>query len=115
MQVTHQKTPDSFVITIKGDIDATTSILVDSEINKIYGSPLKNLWIDCSEVQYLSSAGVGVFISHLQNLRKYKISLTLYGLKPKLKSVFSVLGLEHYLTLQPSLKDLSGIIIQELD
>ena len=107
MKITSERTPDSYVIIIKGDIDATTSIRVDEEINQIYKMPLKNLWIDCCEVQYISSAGVGVFISHLQKLDKHKISMTVYGLKPKLKSVFTVLGLDHYLSLQPSLKDLS--------
>jgi anti-sigma B factor antagonist len=113
MNVTSERTPDSFVIIIKGEIDATTSIQVDSEINKIYQLPLKNLWIDCSEVQYISSAGVGVFISHLQKLDKHKINMTVYGLKPKLKSVFTVLGLDHYLSLQPSLRDLSDRTVPE--
>ena len=113
MKITSERTPDSFVIIIKGDIDATTSIRVDEEISQIYKLPLKNLWIDCCEVQYISSAGVGVFISHLQKLDKHKISMTVYGLKPKLKSVFTVLGLDHYLSLQPSLKDLSDQTVSE--
>ena len=113
MNVTSERTPDSFVIVIEGDIDATTSILIDAEINQIYEMPLKNLWIDCCEVQYISSAGVGVFISHLQKLERHKISMTVYGLKPKIKSVFTVLGLDHYLSLQPSLKDLSDRTVSE--
>lgn len=115
MNVSSEKTQDSLVINIKGDIDAITSILVDTEISKIYESTFKNLWVDCCEVQYISSAGVGVFISHLQNLNKHKISLTLYGLKPKLKSVFTVLGLEHYLSLQPALRDFSDNTVLELE
>jgi anti-sigma B factor antagonist len=113
MNVTSERTPESFVIIIKGDIDATTSIQVDAEINQIYQLPLNNLWIDCCEVQYISSAGVGVFISHLQKMEKRKINMTVYGLKPKIKSVFTVLGLDHYLTLQPSLKDLSDRTVTE--
>ncbi|KAA5548293.1 STAS domain-containing protein [Adhaeribacter rhizoryzae] len=115
MYVNSERTPDSFVISIEGDIDATTSILVDNEISKIYDLPLKNLWIDCCQVKYISSAGVGVFISHLQKLKKHKINMTLYGLKPKLKSIFKVLGLEHYLSLQPEFKDLADQTVEDLD
>ena len=113
MHLTNESLQESFVINIKGNIDATTSVLVDSKINKIYGLPFKNLWIDCREVQHISSAGAGVFMSHLQKLKEHKITLTIYGLKPKLKSVFTVLGLEHYFTLQPALSDLPVIAGQE--
>jgi anti-sigma B factor antagonist len=105
MQVSSQKTPESFVIKITGSIDATTSVLVDAEISKIFKLSLKNLWIDCGEVQSISSAGAGVFIAHLQDLKKHNINLTLFGLQPKLKMVLAVLGLAQILQLQPALNN----------
>ncbi|MDB5262855.1 MAG: hypothetical protein JWQ14_2136 [Adhaeribacter sp.] len=113
MKIVSEQTPGSVVIIIQGDIDATTSVQVDAELNQIYQQPLKNLWVDCCEVRYISSAGVGVFISHLQKLERNKINLTLYGLKPKLKSVFTVLGLDHFLSFQPALGDLSSSTVPE--
>lgn len=93
------------MIFLDGEMDASTSILVDLEINKFYHLDLKNLWIDCRQLQYISSAGVGVFISHLQRLQDNQKNFVLVGLKPKIRSVFTVLGLDTLLKAVPSLEN----------
>lgn len=88
-------------------MDASTSILVDLEINQFYRLNLNNLWIDCRKLHYISSAGVGVFISHLQKLQDLRKNLILVGLKPKIRAVFSVLGIDTLLPSVPVLENIS--------
>jgi len=102
MKITKEVKDKGLMICLNGEMDASTSILVDLEINKFYHLDLKNLWIDCRQLHYISSAGVGVFISHLQRLQDSQKNLVLVGVKPKIQSVFSVLG------LGPLLKTLPG-------
>lgn len=93
------------MICLDGEMDASTSILVDLEINKFYQLGLKNLWIDCHQLQYISSAGVGVFISHLQKLQDNQKNFVLVGLKPKIHAVFNVLGLAPLLRTVPDMEN----------
>jgi anti-sigma B factor antagonist len=107
MKITKELKDKGLLIYLEGEMDASTSILVDLEINQFYPLKLKNLWIDCQNLQYISSAGVGVFISHLQKLQDHQKNFVLVGLNPKIRAVFSVLGLDTLLKLVPGLENIS--------
>ena len=106
MKITTEVKDKGLMIFLDGEMDASTSILVDLEINKFYHLDLRNLWIDCRQLHYISSAGVGVFISHLQKLQDKQKSLVLVGLKPKIRSVFTVLGLAPLLRTLPAMENM---------
>jgi len=63
-------------------------------------SPL-NIWIDCRELRYISSAGLGVFISHLPELRLRSIPLVLFSARDAVRNVFQVLGLDELIPIVP--------------
>jgi anti-sigma B factor antagonist len=107
MKITKEVKEKGLLIFLEGEMDASTSILVDLEINQFYRLDLNNLWIDCQKLHYISSAGVGVFISHLQKLQDHHKNFILVGLKPKIRSVFSVLGLDTLLPSVPVLENVS--------
>jgi anti-sigma B factor antagonist len=107
MKITKEVKDKGLLIFLEGEMDASTSILVDLEIDQFYPLELKNLWIDCQKLQYISSAGVGVFLSHLQKLQDHHKNFVLVGLKPKIRAVFSVLGLDTLLHSIPVLENIS--------
>jgi anti-sigma B factor antagonist len=105
MKITKEVKDKGLLIFLEGEMDASTSILVDLEIDQFYRLELSNLWIDCQKLHYISSAGVGVFISHLQKLHDLQKNFVLVGLKPKIRAVFSVLGLDTLLNAVPVLEN----------
>jgi anti-sigma B factor antagonist len=107
MKITKEVKAQGLLIYLEGEMDASTSILVDLEINQFYQLELENLWIDCQKLHYISSAGVGVFISHLQKLQDHRKNFVLVGPKPKIRAVFSVLGLDNLLNSVPVLENIS--------
>ncbi len=97
---------ECYRITLKGDLDASSSLLLDDALEKAVAcSPLK-VQVDCQELNYISSAGLGVFISHLQNLTESNISLVLYQMTPRVRDVFHLMGLGLFLTILPCQPDL---------
>jgi anti-sigma B factor antagonist len=104
MNITKEIKDQGLMIFLEGEMDASTSILVDLEIDQFYRLNLPHLWIDCEKLHYISSAGVGVFISHLQKLSDLHKNFILIGLKPKIRAVFSVLGLDPLLHSVPELE-----------
>lgn len=86
-------------IAIIGEIDASSSIELDLTIAKSVGEGYHKLAIDCTALEYISSAGLGVFMSYIEEFRDKKIAMVLYGLKEKVANTFTILGLADLLTI----------------
>ncbi|MEO9872470.1 STAS domain-containing protein [Ekhidna sp.] len=87
-------------ITVNGDIDAGSSIYLDNAFKEALGDGEKKIIADLSGLDYISSAGLGVFISHLDEFKLQNIELALFGINDSVKQVFDILGLEKLLTIE---------------
>ncbi len=88
------------ILAIIGEIDASSSIELDLAIAKSVGEGYKKILVDCSALEYISSAGLGVFMSYIEELKEKRISLVLFGLKERVLNTFSILGLADLLNIQ---------------
>src|SRR5258705_11482295 len=88
------------VIAIIGEIDASSSIELDLAIAKSVGEGYKKILVDCSALEYISSAGLGVFMSYIEEFQDKKIQMVLYGLKEKVINTFEILGLAELLHIR---------------
>lgn len=87
-----------YYIIVKGEVDASSSIHLDESINQATHSHRKIL-INCTELEYISSAGLGVFMSYINELEDKKIKMVIFGLSDKVKHVFQILGLDQLLKI----------------
>lgn len=93
---------DHFIITINGDVDASSSIHLDEAMSEAISAEHPKILIDCSALNYISSAGLGVFMSYIEELKAKNIQMVLFGLSEKVENVFKVLGLDQLLNIQHS-------------
>ena len=101
------------VIKIVGDVDASSSIQLDNEIQKAVDEGCKKILFDCEELNYISSAGLGVFMSYIQHFNENQIKTGLFGLSDKVKNVFQILGLDQLLYIGKT-KDEAKSYVDEL-
>lgn len=94
----HEKDYD--VLEVIGEVDASSSIELDNAIKKTINERNKNLLIDCTSLDYISSAGLGVFMSYLEDLNKNNIQMIFFGLNEKVYNVFEILGLDQLLEIK---------------
>jgi anti-sigma B factor antagonist len=87
------------VLAIIGEIDASSSIELDLTIAKSVGEGFKKILIDCGALEYISSAGLGVFMSYIEEFKDKGIHMVLYGLKEKVANTFGILGLAELLQI----------------
>lgn len=80
-------------ISIQGELDANSSIELDAVIKEAIERQMINIMIDCKGLVYISSAGLGVFISHLDDLKSYGGKFVFYQMDPAVYNVFEILGL----------------------
>ena len=79
-------------INVKGRIDSMTSPEIQQQINDLILRGERNLVANLEEVNYISSAGLGVFMAYIEDVRKNKGDIKLTNMSPKVYNVFDLLG-----------------------
>lgn len=87
------------IISVVGEIDASSSIELDLAIARSVGEGFRKILVDCSALEYISSAGLGVFMSYIEELREKNIPMVIYGMKEKVANTFHILGLADLLQI----------------
>jgi anti-sigma B factor antagonist len=93
MEIIQRYEEDILTILLKGELDAKSSIELDETIKLALKLEQTRIIIDCQELYYISSAGLGVFISHLDDLKSYGGKFVFYGMNSAVYNVFEILGL----------------------
>ena len=88
------------IIALIGEIDASSSIELDLAIAKSVGEGFSKILIDCSALEYISSAGLGVFMSYIEEFKDKNVTMVLFGMKEKVLNTFSILGLADLLHIR---------------
>src|SRR3982750_2562395 len=88
------------VIVLIGEIDASSSIELDLAIAKSVGEGFTRILVDCSALEYISSAGLGVFMSYIEEFEDKQIKMVLFGMNEKVANTFEILGLNELLQIR---------------
>lgn len=86
-------------LVINGDVDASSSIQLDEALTAVLADNKGKILVDGSHLNYISSAGLGVFMSYIEELNTRKINLVLFGLNEKVHNVFEILGLDQLMKI----------------
>jgi anti-sigma B factor antagonist len=108
MELTIQITQDNCTIVLAGDLDMGSCLVLDTAIKKVLAEELalKSLAVDCRQLAYISSAGLGVFIENLQEMEKRRIALIFYGMNGPVREIFSITGLDSFVTILDSTEEM---------
>jgi len=87
------------ILALIGEIDASSSIELDLAIAKSVGEGFTKILVDCSALEYISSAGLGVFMSYIEEFKDRNIKMVLFGMNEKVANTFSILGLNELLQI----------------
>lgn len=88
------------ILTLNGYLDAHTAPQFEKAIQDEFEAGRHRIVVDCSKLDYISSAGLGVFMSFIEEIRDAGGDIKLAAIVPKVYQVFEVLGF-------PSLFDIS--------
>ncbi|WP_053406785.1 STAS domain-containing protein [Persicobacter sp. CCB-QB2] len=90
---------EKYIIEVIGEVDASSSIHLDTAIEEAFSEGREKIMVDLTRLTYISSAGLGVFMSYLQEIKTKNIGFVLFGPDPKVKGTFSILGLDQLVTI----------------
>ncbi len=91
------------VLELDGFLDAHTAPQFEGAIQEEAQAGNRKIAVDCGKLTYISSAGLGVFMSFIEELREEGGDIKLAAITPKVYQVFEVLGF-------PALFDILGTV-----
>ncbi|MEB2776146.1 STAS domain-containing protein [Algoriphagus sp. D3-2-R+10] len=92
------------ILLLKGEVDASNSVILDEAITKLVAEGSNSILVDGSGLEYISSAGLGVFMSYLEDFQEKEIDLKIYSLSDRVFEVFKILGLDKLMRIYPDKK-----------
>ena len=92
MNLIKEKSGDYCIVTIDGRIDSSNSPAFLAEIYQIVNSGEKNIILNCSGLNYISSSGLRVFLVAQKNTISMHGKLLICNLQPAIKEVFVISG-----------------------
>lgn len=80
------------ILNIKGYLDAHTAPMLESELQQLVDEEKYNILVNFKDLIYISSAGLGVFMGFIENIRDNKGDIKLSNMNSKIYRVFDLLG-----------------------
>lgn len=91
-EVMHKKGNNVVILHLKGFLDAHTAPTLESAIQKCLDEKSFNVVVNFFELNYISSAGLGVFMGFIEEIRREGGDIKLSTMSPKIYRVFDLLG-----------------------
>jgi len=85
---------DLSIVALEGFVDAHTAPQFEDAIQKAVDSGTVRIVVDCEKLNYISSAGLGVFMSFIEEVRDRGGDIKICGLTPKVRHTFEILGFQ---------------------
>jgi anti-sigma B factor antagonist len=101
---THPQHKDITLLSVKGFIDTTTAPEFDKAFQAAMGQKKYNLIVDLKDVNYISSAGWGLFVGEIKRIRSQRGNLFLVAMCPEVVEAYELLQFESILKSFPSVE-----------
>jgi anti-sigma B factor antagonist len=92
MNVTIQEQDGNMVAILKGNLNTAVAAETEKAMNPLNDVEGKDIIIDCTDLEYISSAGLRIFLAILQNVQERGVHVYIKGLSDALNDVFVITG-----------------------
>ena len=92
MKTTIQEIDGNMVAKLEGRLDTTASPETEKAMQPLYDCENQDIIIDCTNLEYISSSGLRIFLSLLKNTKPRGCHVYISGLNNDLRQVFAMTG-----------------------
>lgn len=85
---------DCWLITISGEVDIFNSAEIKTRIVELVEEKPADIRIECKNLAYIDSTGLGAFIAVLKKTKELEKSIYFQNLKPSLSKLFKITNLD---------------------
>ncbi len=80
------------VLELKGYLDAHTAPKLEETFQDLIKKGHHNIVVNCNDLSYISSAGLGVFMAFVEDVREKQGDIKFSNMSQKVYNVFDLLG-----------------------
>ncbi len=91
-KINHRTSSGFDVLDLHGELDAHTASQLEDSLKLLIGSDKPNIIINCRELEYIASAGLGVFMAYIEDVRSNGGDIKLTNMNERVFNVFDLLG-----------------------
>lgn len=92
LDIQQKSKADITVLEISGELDAHTAPKLEKNFQDLMEDRVYKIIVSGKNLDYISSAGLGVFMAYIEEIRSHKGDIKITNLKPKVYNVFDLLG-----------------------
>lgn len=92
LKVDLRKEEETLFVDLQGDLDINSNKELKEKVNCVEG--VKKIIINCENLSYVDSTGLGAFISIYKHIKEKGEGLVIRGLKPHIKKIFLITDLD---------------------
>jgi|GEM_PF-1990887 len=100
--------PGTVVVKPAGSIDSSTTSILESQIDSLVAEGIERLVVDLADVEFVSSAGIGVFLGTASQLRTSGGDLAFMNVPEAIAEVFEIINLKNYFRTVQNPSDLAA-------
>lgn len=90
--INHRKVHSLDVLELNGELDAHTAPQLEDHLKKLIEEEQYHIIVNCTDLDYIASAGLGVFMAYIEDIRSEGGDIKLTNLSEKVYNVFDLLG-----------------------
>jgi anti-sigma B factor antagonist len=102
MDISEDRKADAVILVLSGKLDATTAKTFEDRILGVINSGTQRLVVDLSQLDYVSSSGLRVFIIAAKRLQTVDGKIVLCSMKDNVRQVFDLAGFSSMLSIYGS-------------
>ena len=102
MDISEDRKADALILALSGKLDATTAKPFEDKILGVINSGTQRLVVDLSQLEYVSSSGLRVFLLAAKRLQATDGKIVLCGLQDHIRQVFDLAGFSSILSIYGS-------------
>ncbi|MEL7833465.1 STAS domain-containing protein [Fodinibius sp. Rm-B-1B1-1] len=91
-KINHKEVQTYDVLELFGELDAHTASQLEDSLKKLIDQDKHHIIVNCEELDYIASAGLGVFMAYIEDVRSLGGDIKLTNMNPKVYNVFDLLG-----------------------
>ena len=92
MNITIQEQDGNMVAILEGNLNTAVAAATEKAMNPLNDVEGKDIIIDCTGLEYISSAGLRIFLGILQNVQERGVHVYIKGVNDAVNDVFVITG-----------------------
>ena len=93
---------DRWDVNLYGEVDIYNADGLKNELHSLIAEKSADIVIDCTNLKYIDSTGLGVLVNALKKVKEMDKSIRIINLKPYIAKIFMLTGLDKIFVIEVS-------------